>query len=100
MILLLKTVFLIELINTTIGSGSLLLAGVEGVALGAHLYVDLRLGGTGHERVTAVAGNGRLIVLGMDTFFHFVHLSISMYRYCFVLIRTVYGTTNSFSSVA
>lgn len=38
--------------------------------------MDLRLRGAGHERVTTVAGNSRLIVLGMDSFLHMSHLFI------------------------
>jgi hypothetical protein len=36
------------------------------MALGADFDVNLRLCGTGYERVAAVAGNGCLIILGMN----------------------------------
>ena len=52
----------------------LLLASVERMALGANFYVDFRFGGTGYKSVATVAGNGCLIILGMDSFFHFFHL--------------------------
>ena len=68
--MLFHAVFLIELINTSLGSGSLLCACVERVALGADFDVDLRLCGTGNKRIAAVAGHGRLKILGMDRFLH------------------------------
>src|SRR5262249_3918042 len=48
----------------------LLLARVEGVALRADLDVQLRRGGTRHERVPAGAVNGGENVLGMDLGLH------------------------------
>ena len=46
------------------------------MALGANFYVDFRFGGTGYKSVATVAGNGCLIILGMDSFFHLFHLSM------------------------
>jgi hypothetical protein len=68
--LVVVAVLLIELINTSLSSGSLLCAGVERVALGADFNVDLRLCGTGNKGIAAVAGHGSLEILGMDRFFH------------------------------
>ena len=48
----------------------LLAAGVEGVALGADLDVQLRLGRARAELIAAGAANVRLDVLGMDSLFH------------------------------
>ena len=50
-VLVVVAVLLIELINTSLGSGSLLCACVERMALGADFDVDLRLCGTGNECV-------------------------------------------------
>ena len=69
-ILLVVAVLLIELINTSLSSGSLLCACVERMALGADFDVDLRLCGTCNECVSAVAGNGSLIILGLNRSFH------------------------------
>lgn len=69
-VLFVVAVLLIELINTSLSSGSLLCAGVERVALGADFNVDLRLCGTGNECVAAVAGHGSLIILGLNRSFH------------------------------
>ena len=63
-------VFLVELIDTSLSSGSLLGACVERVALGADFNVDLGLRGPCDKCVAAVAGHGRLIILGMDGFLH------------------------------
>ena len=70
MILLCVAVFLVELIDTSLRSSSLLGACVERMALGADFNVDLRLCGTGNECVATVAGHGCLIILGMDRSFH------------------------------
>lgn len=48
------------------------------MAFGTNFYVDLRFCGTCHECVTAVTGYGCLIVLRMDSFSHFFHLSLKL----------------------
>lgn len=73
-------VFLIELVNTSARLRRFLLAGVERMAFGANLNVDVLLRGAGHKRVPAVACNGCLMVIRMDSFSHDFHLFIS-YRY-------------------
>ena len=73
-LILLQAKTLVEAIDTTTGVNQLLLAGIERVALGADLDTDLLLGGASGKDVTAVATDRGLIVLGMDTFLHFVHL--------------------------
>ena len=70
-----KTKLLVELIDLTLQAGCLLLTSVEWVASRANLDVDLRLCGASYECVTAVAGNGSLIILWMDSFLHLVPLS-------------------------
>ena len=64
------TVLLVELINTTLRSCSLLGAGVERMAPGAYFDVDLRLRRAGHEGIAAVAGHGCLKILGVNSLFH------------------------------
>ena len=53
--------------------------GVKGMALGTDFHMNLGLGGSGYELVTAVAGNLCLIVLRLNCFLHDVHLSNSKY---------------------
>ena len=72
------SIFLIELINTSAGSSSFLLAGVEWMAFWTDFYVDIFLCWTGYKCVAAVAGNGCLIVLWMDSFSHDFHLFIKI----------------------
>jgi hypothetical protein len=72
--LLLNAESLIESINTSTGVNQLLFAGIERVALRADFNLDVLLGGTGCENVTASATNCGLFVIGMDTFLHVVHL--------------------------
>ena len=73
---LLDAVLLVELINTAAGVDQLLLAGVEGVALGADFNGDVLLGGAGLDDVAAGASDGGLLVIGMDSFLHCVKLLI------------------------
>ena len=67
---LLDAVLLVELINTAAGIDQLLLAGVEGVALGADFNGDVLLGGTGLNDGPAGAADGGLLVIGMDARLH------------------------------
>ena len=97
---LFAAVFLVELLNTSIGSGCLLLAGVERMALGTNFNVNLRLGRACHESIPAVTCHGCLIVLRMDSFLHLVHLFYDIFAAAKLMIfdvhiRTAYGTTNS-----
>ena len=61
---------LFEAGNATTGVENLLLAGVEGVALGADLYADLGRGGTGRELIATRAGDAGDDVLGVDLGLH------------------------------
>ena len=67
---LLDAVLLVELVNAAAGVDQLLLAGVEGVALGADSHGDVLLGGAGLDDSAASALDGGLLVIGMDSFFH------------------------------
>ena len=64
------SVFLIELINTAASLSSFLLAGVERMAFGTDLYVDVFVGRTCYKRVAAVTSYRCLIILWMDSLFH------------------------------
>ena len=61
---------LVEALNTSAGVNQLLLTSVERMALGANFDVDLRLGGTSLDDVTASAGDGAVNVIRMDTLLH------------------------------
>ena len=65
---------LLEAIHTSAAVHQLLLAGKEGMALGANFNLQFRLGGTGFERLAAHATDDRLAILGMDLFLHDFHL--------------------------
>ena len=63
---------LLELINTSACINKLLLAGEEGVALGANFDSDLAsLGGLSNNGFAACASDYALFVLGLNSFFHF-----------------------------
>ena len=67
---LLHSKLLIELINSTLCGSSLLVSGVERMALGTDFHVNLRLGRTGYKGVPAVAGYRCLIIAWMNSFSH------------------------------
>ena len=73
-VFLLQAEALVEAINTSTGVNQLLLAGIERVALGADFNLDVLLGGASRKDIAASTTNGRLFVIGMDTFLHVVHL--------------------------
>ena len=65
------TVLAAELVDTPCRIHDFLLAGVEGVAGGTDLDVDVPAqGGAGDELVAAAAHDLDVFVLGMDAFFH------------------------------
>ena len=72
---LLNAVLPVELINAAAGVDQLLLAGVEGVALGADLNRDVLLGGAGLYDGAAGASDGGLLIIGMDSFLHWYNSS-------------------------
>ena len=64
---------LVEAIDTAVLGDETLLAGVEGVAVAAGINLDFGKGRTGLEGGPAGgAGNGGLVVLGVDSVFHCV----------------------------
>ena len=67
---LLEAVLLVELVHAAAGVDELLLAGVEGVALGADFNGDVLLGRTGLNHIAAGAANGGLLIVGMNSLFH------------------------------
>ena len=66
----LDAILLVELVNAAAGVNQLLLAGVEGVALGADLNRDVGLGGAGLNDGAASALDCGLLVFRMDSFLH------------------------------
>ena len=73
-LLLVEAEFLVETADTSTGVHHLLLAGKEGVTLGADFHADVLLGGAGLDHVPAGAGDGCMLVIGMNTLLHVVHL--------------------------
>ena len=71
---LLNAVLLVELINTTAGINELLLAGVEGMALGADFNGDALTGRTGLDGCAACALDNGGLVIRMDSFLHGTYL--------------------------
>jgi hypothetical protein len=65
-------VFLPEAFDAARSVDNLLFAGIERVAGGAHFDVQFGLaqGRTGHERIAARAGDGNILVLGVNVRFH------------------------------
>ena len=69
---------LVELGHASAGIDQLLLASEEGVTLRAHFYLDVFLGRTCLNHITAGASNSSLLIIGMDSFLHtLVHLFLS-----------------------
>lgn len=83
-------VLTIELVDTSSGGRSLLLSGVERMALGADLHVDLFLRRAGHELVAAVADHLCLVILGMDSVFHLFHLVILIWMIPNILVNSLF----------
>ena len=59
-----------ELVHTTGGVDQLLLAREEGVTLRADFHLDILLGRTCLNHITAGACNRSLLIIGMDSFLH------------------------------
>ena len=75
--LLLNAVLLVEFIHAAAGVDQLLLAGVEGVALGADFNGDVLLGGAGLDHIAAGAADRGGLIVGMNASFHVCKLSSS-----------------------
>lgn len=104
--LLADAVLLVEAVDASAGLGSLLLTGVEGMALGADLDVNVLLGRTGDEAVAAVACYCCLIIIRMNTLSH-TDTSLSLIQYVDSLFHvpadihdTIYIPINSFFILA
>ena len=80
--LFIHTETLLESVNASAGINQLLLAGKEGMALGADFYADLGDGGDGLQRITAGAANHSRAILGMDAFFHAISPLSNSWRQC------------------
>jgi hypothetical protein len=66
----LHAVALLEAVNAATGIHQFLLAGIEGVALGADFNPQVALDGAGLKGFAASATNDALAVYGMDVFLH------------------------------
>ena len=78
-----ETELLVELGNAAAGIDQLLLTSEEGVTLRADFHLDITLGRTCLNHITAGASNSSLLIIGMDSFLHArVHpLSDPVYLY-------------------
>ena len=70
MIELVQAELLVELGNAAAGIDQLLLTSEEGVTLRAHFHLDILLGGTCLNHITAGAFDSSLLIIGMDSFLH------------------------------
>ena len=68
--LLVQTELLVEAADTSAGIHHLLLTGVEGVTLRADFHLDILLGRTCLNHITAGASDRSLLIIGMDSFLH------------------------------
>ena len=71
---LLQAKALVEPVNPSTSVNQLLLAGIEGVALGADFNTNVLLGGASRKDVATSTADRGLFIFGVDTFLHFVHL--------------------------
>ena len=71
---------LVEALDASAGIDQLLLAREERVALGADFNLDVLLGGEHLDHVAAVAGDGGLLALRMQTFL--CHVIFTSFRFC------------------
>ena len=93
---------LLELVNASAGINELLLAGIEGVALGADFYVDITDYGVGFHSSTASATDDCALAFGMNSSFHFLHLfslvffNLLYYSILFSVLQEVLQTFSIF----
>ena len=73
-LLILCSVLLVELLDTSVSAGCLLLSRIEGMALRAYFNLDLRYSGAYCKRIAAMTCHCRLMILRMDICFHFFNL--------------------------
>ena len=67
---LVQAELLVELGHASAGIDQLLLASEEGVTLRADFHLDILLGRTCLNHITAGASNSSLLIIGMDSFLH------------------------------
>ena len=77
--LLVQTELLVELSNAAAGIDQLLLASEEGVTLRADFHLDILLGRTCLNHITAGASNSSLLIIGMDSF---LHARVHLFPFC------------------
>ena len=68
---LVQTVSPLEALNASGGINQLLLPGEERMTGGTELQANIRFRRAGFELIATCAGNQHLVVLGMNSFFHF-----------------------------
>ena len=71
---LLETELFVELINTAARIYELLLAGKEGVTLGADLNLDILLCAARFDDLATRTSDSGLFIIGVDSFLHVFHL--------------------------
>ena len=79
--LLVQTELLVELGHASAGIHQLLLAREEGVTLRADFHLDITLGRTCLNHITAGASNRSLLIIGMDSFLHCSRSPLSLQNY-------------------
>ena len=70
----------LEAIHTAASIHQLLLAGIEGMALGADVHAHFLADRAGLKGLTADAAHGGLAVIGMDVFLHGIYLLAHNFR--------------------
>ena len=105
-VLLLNTVLLVELVNTSTSLSSFLLSCVERMTFRADFYMDIFLSRSCYKCVTAVTCYSSLIIIWMNTLSHYLHLSKNII-YCIACFMsekdihdTIYIPINSLVIVA
>ena len=79
--LLVQAELLVELGHASAGIHQLLLAREEGVTLRADFHLDILLGRTCLNHITAGASNRSLLIIGMDSFLHCSRSPLSLQDY-------------------
>lgn len=73
-LLVLQAETLLKPVYTSASIHKLLLPGEERMAFGTNFHADILLGGTGVDHIPASAGNGCILILGMEILLHLCHL--------------------------
>ncbi len=89
-LLIVHAILPVKLIDTSARLGSLLLSGIERMALRTDFNVDILLGRTGNEGISAVACHSCLLIIWMDSCFHdftslyYIKIEVSIFLFCAV----------------